>query len=109
MVSSLRERISASKPTCERVTVPEWGVELELRGITVKQRADLLQYADTGDGEPDMVRFGPMLLVVAAHDPETGEAAFSADDVDWLAEQPAGVVDRLVGDAMRVSGLRDAR
>ena len=106
-MSSIRDRIAATNAyKSERVRVPEWDdVELEIRSISVKQRATLLEYADTGDGTPDMLRFAPMLLVCSVYDPESGEAAFTEDDVALLCEAPAGVVDRLTTLAMSVSGL----
>lgn len=106
-MSSIRDRIAAVQGgNTERVCVPEWdGIELEFRSITVKKRADLLQYAGGDGGTVDMVKFGPMLLVASVYDPETGEAAFSEADVDMLSEQPAGVIDRLAIAAMRVSGI----
>lgn len=106
-MSSIRDRIAGSSGyKAERVRVPEWDdVELEIRSISVKQRATLLEYADTGDGTPDMLRFAPMLLVCSVYDPETGEAALTVDDVEMLSDMPAGVVDRLTTVAMSVSGL----
>ena len=106
-MSSIRDRIAAvSAYKSERVRIPEWDdIEVEIRSISVKQRAALLEYADTGDGTPDMLRFAPMLIVCSTYDPETGEAAFTADDVEMLCDASAGVVDRLATIAMRVSGL----
>lgn len=108
-MSSIRDRIAAVQGgNTERVRVPEWDdIELEFRPITVKQRADIMALAEQEDGEPDSVRFGLLLIVASAHDPDSGEEAFTPDDVDMLAAQSAGVMDRLAIAAARVSGLAD--
>jgi hypothetical protein len=103
-LSSLRDRIAAAGLRHETITIPEWDVTIEVRSISVRQRADLLKHA-TRDDEIDMGVFSPLLVIASVYDPETGEPAFTADDVDLLMSQPAGLIDRLVKVAMQTSGL----
>lgn len=105
MAKSLRERIlSAQDIQSERVYVPEWDVEVEVRSMTGAQRARVLQGA-TVDGEVDLERLYPILLIETVYDPETGEPVFEAADRDALNGKNSGALERIAKVAMRLSGI----
>ena len=105
MAKSLREKILAAKDIrSERVHVPEWGVEVEVRSMTGAQRARVLQGA-TVDGEVDLERLYPILLIETVYDPETGEPVFDAADRDALNAKNSGALERIAKVAMRLSGI----
>lgn len=106
---SLRDLIAAADDiTREIVDVPEWGVKLELRSASGADRALLLKQTVNADGEPDADAW-PLLwayaLVVSAYDPETGQRAFTFDDVPMLQTKQAGVLTRLGNRCLELSGL----
>ena len=97
-MSSIRDKVAARKPGATRVEIPEWDVTVEIRPISVKARRGLI----VGDEDPTALSL--RLLVAAVYDPETGEPAFTDDDVPMLADQEAGLIDRLLADVMAASG-----
>jgi len=102
---SLRERIlSAQDIQSERVHVPEWDVEVEVRSMTGAQRARVLQGA-TVDGEIDLERLYPILLIETTYDPESGERIFNPADRDALNSKNSGALERIAKVAMRLSGI----
>lgn len=44
-------------------------------------------------------------VITCARDPQTGEKAFTWDDLDWMANQPIGLLDDLAGRAFDLSGI----
>lgn len=105
MAKSLRERIlSAQDIRSERVYVPEWDVEVEVRSMTGAQRARVLQGA-TVDGEVDLERLYPILLIETVYDPETGGPVFNPADRDALNSKNSGALERIAKVAMRLSGI----
>jgi hypothetical protein len=94
------------------VDVPEWGVKLELRTPTVRARGEIISAFMRQDGEAagtvDVTNMNPVLVVMTAHDPETGELVFTRDDVDTLMEKSAAVMERLGEIALELAGLENA-
>src|SRR5690606_8056060 len=102
---SLRERIlSAQDIQSERVHVPEWDVEVEVRSMTGQQRAAVLKGA-TVDGEIDLEKLYPILLIETTYDPESGERIFNPADRDALNAKNSGALERIAKVAMRLSGI----
>lgn len=104
---SLREQILNHRaPKGEIHDVPEWDAKVELRSMTIAQKGNLI-----GDEDPSPAKLMLMLpevLVFTCHDPESGEALFTPEDLDWLKAQPASVVERLATEGLRVSGMEEA-
>lgn len=96
-MGSIRDRAASTLGIAETIRVPEWDVDVEVRSITVAER-DALVEGDSGT-------FGPRLVIASVYDPETGERAFSDDDLEMLCGLPVGLVDALVAAAFRVSRL----
>ena len=108
---SLKDRIRAAnavKANAENLTVDEWdGVELELRSMTVGAKYEL--FGDNADLENlrasqlgDMV---PRVVIGTCYDPKTGEPVFDDADEEWLAKEPAAVLEPVAEAGMRVSGM----
>jgi hypothetical protein len=105
----IRDTILAAQDIEQRVVdVPEWGVKLELRTPTVKERGELITKFMRDEGTLDVVAMNPLLVVMCAHDPETGERVFGPDDVDMLFDKSAAVMERLGEIALELSGLQNA-
>jgi hypothetical protein len=103
---SLRDRIKeAQDDRREMVEVEEWGVTVEVRSMTGKERAQTLQRYLTEDNEIDWEALYPELVIASTFDPDTGERVFSPDDGDWLNEKNAGALEHIGQVAMRLSGL----
>lgn len=88
----------------ELVEVPEWGVTIKFRSPTVKTRAELLRLWMVADTPDPLVLF-PALLMATAVDPETDEPLFREEDREMLLTKSGAVVDRLVAEALKVSGM----
>lgn len=103
---TLRDQIFAAQDIQTSVEdVPEWGCKLELRGTTARDRMALIQKHVDQDGNINLSSLYPDILVVTAHDPETGAKVFSPGDEDALSEKASAVVERLGIKAMSLSGM----
>lgn len=94
----------------ELVEVPEWGVTIEMRSMSVGERTRAMQSwskpSEDGEGTTvDQERFYPALLAASVFDPETGERVFDQNEVEKLNEKSSKVVERLAGIAIRLSGM----
>jgi hypothetical protein len=106
---SLRDTILAADDIpVERVEIPEWGVTVEVRGMTGADRGQLLEEAlDQDSGEVDLQRIYPDAVILSAHDPEDGTRIFDTSDRDALLSKAGKAIDRIATVAMRLSGFDD--
>jgi hypothetical protein len=107
---SLRDKILAiqNDTPSELVSIPEWGVEVLVRGFTLGAKDDFLaSIVDPKTKEPNVKAFNSGILVGTAHDPETGERLFTEADIPVLKQKSAAAVTRLVDVGTRLSGLSD--
>lgn len=104
---NLRERIlNAVDTDRELVDVPEWGVKVEVRSMSGRDRDNLIKAHGGGDlTSVSYAEFYPMLLRFSLYDPETGERIFTAEDDALLIDKSAAVIERLAEIVRRVSGL----
>ena len=92
------------------MAVPEWGVTVEVRGMTAAARASLLQRAAANGGTIDLVSMYPSLVVGCTYDPDTGERVFTEADYGPIGEKSGSAVERIAAAAMQLSGISaDAR
>lgn len=106
MASELRKRaLEADDIEAEVVDVPQWGIKLEVRGLTSKERAKLLRTSTKPDGSIDFDKWFPDLVIATAYDPETGEQVFEQADRDALNGKSGAAIQNLVEVASRLSGL----
>lgn len=105
-MSSIRDKILTAKDIkSEQVHIEQWDVTVEVRGLTGRQRAILLQDVVSPKGKIDLQKLYPQLVVMSTFDPDTGEPVFQAGDVDAIAEKSGGALESIAQVAMRLSGL----
>jgi len=103
---SIRDRIIAVDDTQkEIVKIEEWGVEVEIRGMSGASRASISQDAAENNGNINFMKMMPELVVQCCFDPQTGEQVFEASDKDLVMSKSGAVLDRIVTVAMRLSGF----
>jgi len=90
----------------EIIDVPEWGLKVEVRGMSSKQRAKLLK-SSTQDGTVNMMTWFPDLLIATVFDPESGEQVFERADRDAINAKSGAAVSAIADVAARLSGLGD--
>lgn len=104
-MSELRERIlAAADVASERIKIEAWNVEVEVRGLTGRARALLLQQALDG-GTLNLAKAYPLMVLECTYDPETGERVFGPEDFDAIAEKSGAALELIATTAARLSGL----
>lgn len=105
-MSKIREQILAARDIrSETVAVPEWGVTVEVRGLTGTQRARLMKNGFDARGAVDFERLYPELIIASVFDPETGEPVFGDADREALNAKSGAALEQVAQAAMRISGL----
>lgn len=104
--------LAADDLVAEDVDVPEWGVKLQVRGLSGTDRdsfeAKMVAIRKgTQDPELRLQDFRSRLLVKCLHDPESGERIFEDREVTKLGRKSGQVIDRLFDTAKRLSGMGD--
>ena len=104
---SLRDQILATKDIpSEIVNIPEWNVDIEVRGMTGSDRTRILETAvDTKTGTVNLKVVYPEIIIASAHDPKTGERIFNEDDRDAILTKSANALDRVAEVGMRLGGF----
>lgn len=103
---SLRDQILAVKDIAtESVKVPEWGLTVEVRGMTAAERTRIMNLAMKDGGDLDLQMVYPEIVIATAFDPETGMQVFDPSDRDALLGKAATAVDRIALAGMRLSGF----
>lgn len=106
---SLRDTIlTASDLTTERVSVPEWGVEIDVKTMTGGERARIMQAAAESGGKVDFEKVYPDIVIGCAYDPTTGERIFNWDDREAIMLKSGAAIDRVAQVALRLSGFTEA-
>lgn len=104
-----RDQILGAKDIqCELVSVPEWGGDVWVYGLTARQR-DLYEAGSItikdGKAEPSLEDARARLAVLAIRD-EKGSRMFNDLEIRFLAEKSAAALDRIYDVACRLSGIR---
>ena len=103
---SLRDRILAVDDSQrEQLVVPEWGMTIEIRGMSGASRASITQDAADNNGTINFGKMMPEIIVGCVFDPETGEQVFTADDRALVMEKSGAALDKIVTLAMALSGF----
>ena len=103
---SLRDRILSSNDIkSTTVHVDSWGVDLDIRTITAVERSRLVAMCTKEDGNVDMEKMYPMLIISACFDPQTGEKVFTSDDMLLLQDKSASAIEFVAQEVMRMSGM----
>lgn len=107
---SVRDKILAIQDDTpsEIVSVPEWGVEVLVRGFSLGAKDDFMaSIVDPETRKPNVKAFNVGVLVGTAYDPESGAKLFTETDIPVLKQKSAAAVQRLVDAGTRLSGLTD--
>ena len=70
-----------------------------------RSRTRLLKSAANMDGTIDLEKMYPEMVILCAHDPETGERIFTEADRDALLGKSAAALELVALTAMKVSGM----
>ncbi len=89
----------------ELVTVPEWNVKIEVRGMTGAERTRIMDMATASQGDMNLQFVYPEIVIATSFDPETGEQIFVPADRDILLSKSATALDRVAMVGMRLSGF----
>jgi len=103
---SIRDQILAKQDIpSEVVDVPEWGVKVEVRGMTGAERTRIMDKATQNAGDVNLQFVYPEIVIATAFDPESGEQVFKPGDRDALLAKSATALDRIAAVGMRLSGF----
>lgn len=115
MAKSLRDKILAAKDIKREVVhVDEWDADVQVRGLTGAERADLIAKAtvketdDKGEviaSSVDQLVLLPLLIIATTTDPADGEQLFSDADRDALNDKSSSAIDKVSSVALRLSGM----
>jgi hypothetical protein len=109
---SIRDQILSSVDVqSEIVHIPEWGVDVEVRGMAAAERIAMYDAIATaqqsGKAAAQVAVMWPTLVIGCTYDPETGQQVFTNDDWTALAQKSGAAVDRIATTAMRLSGISE--
>ena len=103
---SLRDQILASDDIpSEKVPVPEWGVTVEVRGMTGAERTRIMDKAVDQQGGVNLQFVYPEIVIATSFDDVTGEQIFKPSDRDTLLTKSAVALDRLAQVGMKLYGF----
>jgi len=107
---SLRDKILKiqNDTPSEIVDIPEWGVKVLVRGMTLGAKDEFLAaIVDTNSKSANVKNFTSGVLVACSYDPESLERLFTESDIPALKERSAVAIQRIVDVGVRLSGLGD--
>lgn len=101
MALNLRDAIlSTNDLKTEIVTVPEWGVDITVKELSLRTRTRVLDMHSTGAADAAIVE-----TVIAGALDESGNALFTRDDAEALAEKSEAAMIKLYRAIMELSGV----
>lgn len=108
-MTNLRDQIIAADDIqIEALTVPEWGVTIEVRGMDGNARARYLStFRDPETGLVNYPALYPSALIECVFDPETGERVFNEGDEGIINQKSGKALERVAVVAMRLSGMNE--
>lgn len=107
-VMSLRDKILSAKDLkAEKVYIEEWDVEVEIRSLTGKSRANLMSEAMDKSGKMDFEKLYPELIISCTFDPESGDQVFNKTDKEVINSKSGGALEKIARVAMKLSGLTE--
>lgn len=103
---SLRDQIlNIQDIPSEIVKIKEWGIDVEVRGMTGAERTRILDLAMNNNGLMNLQMVYPEIVISTAFDPSTGEQIFAPEDRTALLSKSATALDSLATVGMRLSGF----
>jgi hypothetical protein len=113
-MGALRDKILNAKDIKhETVHVDEWDADVDVRGLTGAERADIIAKAtvtetnDAGEAAThvDQLVLLPLLIIATTTDPADGSAVFGDADRDALNGKSSSAIDKVSSAALRLSGM----
>lgn len=101
----LRGRIRSSVPKGESLEVEGWDATIELRPMSVAEKASLAVEDEDDLKADEAAMMLPRVIVFTAYDPESGDRLFTDEDLEWLKDQPSNVIETVALAGFRVSGV----
>lgn len=90
----------------EKITIEEWGIEIEVRELTAEQRANI--YALAYDkGRFNIANYYGALIIEGCYDPETGEKIFKPADLQLILKKSGKVIEKIAMKIAELSGLTE--
>ncbi|VVM34036.1 hypothetical protein [Terribacillus sp. AE2B 122] len=93
----------------EKLYIPEWAVEVEVRGLSGSARNRILSKALDKKGTLDLDSMYPDLIIASLYEPESNERIFDAADRDQLNAKSGKALERIARVAMALSGLDEGQ
>lgn len=105
----LKDKILAAQLKSEKVFVPQWDVEVEVRELNGGQRAKFMEKTMTlnkhGEAQINISNMNFEIALLSCHDPETGDRLFKEIDRDALMATSAAAIDVVAAVGLRLSAL----
>lgn len=104
---NLKDKIFAANDIPdETLHVPEWNVDLLMKGMTAGERVKLMQSAyDVKTEQVNMSRVYPDVVVACSFDPETNEPVFTDADKEALMSKSSAAIEKIADVGLRLSGI----
>ena len=103
---TLRERIIAADDIeAKLLEVQQWGVTVEVRGMSGSERAKFMGEFSDEEGTLDYASLYPSLIVKCIFDPETGLPVFTESDAEVINSKSGAVLEMLGREAVKLSGM----
>lgn len=99
-----RETILAVKPEVKMIHVPEWGADIGIKKLTVRQRDELVMLSRKNKDDAPAGQALVAIIIACACDAD-GKAIFAPGDVEGLQNQQADVIDAVARQAMKLNGM----
>ena len=92
----------------ELVEVAVWGVTVQVKSMTARDRAKMIGDAQTETGMNfRLEEVLPDLVINCTYDPETGERVFQPTDRDALMAKSSAAIEQIATVDMRLSVMND--
>lgn len=105
-----QEIFSAQDIQYEDVSVPEWGGEVRVKGLSGRERdkfeADSLKKGKGGTRDVNLENLRARLIIMCAVD-EQFQPIFDRSDIMRLGEKSASALEKVFSVAQRLSGMSD--
>lgn len=85
--------------------VEAWGVTVQIRSMSAADRAHVQMAARDEDGELDLDKLYPLLVIYSCYDPDDSQRIFTEDDIGPLKAKNGEIMEEIAGIAMKSSGM----
>lgn len=100
--------LAADDIESEMVEVRQWNVKVEVRSLTARERARMLDAIASDNPEEfqlSVEKLYPDIVIKTCYDPETGERLFQDEDREELMNKSGAAVEKLAQAGIRLSGM----